>query len=74
MKFFDHGRQLAESRLRRDLARAQDTILEYHCGNGEALSKAQDHGRRLIMEAVRRNDIPPVVAESLKIAVERWVY
>ena len=63
-----------ESNLRQELAQIQDTILDFHGGNIDALSKAQDHGMRLVMEAVSTNAISPVIAEGLKKKIRQWSY
>jgi hypothetical protein len=64
----------AERRLRMDLDNTQDVIFEFHCGNHQALERAQDLGRRKIMDAVQRNEISMVIAEGLKLKVDNWGY
>ncbi len=64
----------AERRLRKNLEKMQNTIFEYHYGNRNTLELAQHHGRQMIMAAVQRNEILPVIAEGLKVRVDNWGY
>lgn len=57
--------------VRREIAKAQKDIDDYHDGNFEVLEKAKSHLMRLIMEVANRNEITPPVAEQLKIEVGR---
>jgi hypothetical protein len=66
--------QQAEEKLRKWLHGHWEYLVEHDQGNEASLRNSKASSMKRIVDAVARNEISPLVAESMKVFVAKWTW